>query len=731
MALAALPNTGSDMTPEWGTHNNVLLQTAPFASSLSSPPFPSSSSFSSMAAVASSSTPSGSRPSQRPRKPDVFKPRFPLDPFSGAPAAALGEPWFLKVDALLAATSYQRRNVIFVLGGASTCHLPPSPCFLLIRSQPRPSRSLPPLLQSRHLAKSLVILATHKPPDIPHIVLPTVRILHLSAPLALEDAGAVRFVNVLEWAERIARAWRKHGGTGVLELSEELDIDAELTPPSVLRFNGSQSTPTSPGSSSTQLSSDSLAPSRPPSLFRPHSSSSGTFLSRSTRQASQSLPKPDPSQRPFDALINFLPDHVSDKALLKNSILVTTISRPFLVANGPAPPAMRSRTASSSSSRFQRPQSIFNAFSRSSASVYLPPTPPYHSGESLSLPTPPPPGKALLLHLLPPPPSSAPVGARRKLVESIEAFLLSFAFQSISMGMPGDEALERARPYVMQTTTFCDSVGCEPGVADWGDWTVADVVLSGALDADASAGPAAGMNAAVGTMTPSASAGAGSRLSKTMAKSKASSRRAWIAAAADLVIMPSPEDGPSAGTAGGASSSQAGDTGHFAQRHGTSLRPDAAHLHPQHMQTLPRAFDRGSGTRSTSAPLLSAPASEWGPHGSGARPFSHPSHHQQLGSFSSALSRQLSPSRNKEVPALPSNGTGLPTPPHSEESECGSLDAHSTATSPGRRGGASSSSSRSASTGASMGTGEKEKEKKTQKWKFWRRLSHMPAAIKA
>ncbi|KAI0327550.1 hypothetical protein GY45DRAFT_1347687 [Cubamyces sp. BRFM 1775] len=556
-----------------------------------------------MAAVASSSTPSGSRPSQRPRKPDVFKPRFPLDPFTGAPAAALGEPWFLKVDALLAATSYQRRNVIFVLGAPTL-------------------KELAPLLQSRHLAKSLVILATHKPPDIPHIVLPTVRILHLSAPLALEDAGAVRFVNVLEWAERIARAWRKHGGTGVLELSEELDIDAELAPPSVLRFNGSQSTPASPGSSSTQLSSESLAPSRPPSLFRPHSSSSGTFLSRSTRQASQSLPKPDPSQRPFDALINFLPDHVSDKALLKNSILVTTISRPFLVSNGPAPPASRSRTASSSSSRFQRPQSIFNAFSRSSASVYLPPTPPYQSGESLTLLTPPPPAKALLLHLLPPPHSNAPVGARRKLVESIEAFLLSFAFQAISMGMPGDEALERARPYVMQTTTFCDSVGCEPGVADWGDWTVADVVLSGALDAEPSTGPASGMNAAVG-MSSSASAGAGSKSTMPL--------RAWIAAAADLVIMPSPEDGSSA------TASPAGDTG-------------------------------------------------------------------------------------KEV--VPSNSTGLPTPPHSEESECGSLDAHSAA-SPERRGGASSSSSRSASTS----TGEK--EKKSQKWKFWRRLSHMPAVIKA
>ena len=64
---------------------------------------------------------------------------------------------------------------------------------------------LGPLLQSQRLAKSLVILATHKPPDIPGIVYPTVRILRLTAPLALEDAGAVRFVNVLEWAE-IGRA---------------------------------------------------------------------------------------------------------------------------------------------------------------------------------------------------------------------------------------------------------------------------------------------------------------------------------------------------------------------------------------------------------------------------------------------------------------------------------------------------------------------------------------------
>ena len=94
-------------------------------------------------------------------------------------------------------------------------------------------------------------------------------------------------------------------------------------------------------------------------------------------------------------------------------------------------------------------------------------------------------------------------------MESIEAFLLSFAFQSISMGMPGNEALERARPYVMQATTFCDAVGCEPGVADFGDWTVADVVLSGALDADtppSSPGPSSSFPS-----SPSAAGIAGAR----------------------------------------------------------------------------------------------------------------------------------------------------------------------------------------------------------------------------
>ncbi|KAL1948995.1 hypothetical protein VTO73DRAFT_10801 [Trametes versicolor] len=621
-----------------------------------------------MAAVASSSRLAVPRPT-RSRKPDVFKPRFPLDPFAGVSATALGEPWFLKIDTLLAATAHQRRNVIFVLGAPTL-------------------KELAPLFQSQHLSNSLVILATHNPPDIPHIVLPTVRILHLSGPLALEDAGAVRFVNVLEWAERIARTWRKHGGSGVLELSEELDIHGELAPPNVLRFSGSQSTPNSPGSSSTHLSSESLIPSRPTSLFRPSSSSSGRFTR--SRKSSQTLPRPDPSQRPFDVLINFLPADVSDKALLKNSILVTTISRPFLVSNGPAPPALRSRTTSSSStSRFQRPQSIFGAFTRSSSSVYLPPTPPYQSGESLNLPSaaPPPPAKALLLHLLPPAPPNAQPGPRRKLVQSMESFLVSFALQTITPGATGGEMLERGRPYVMQASTFCETVGCEPGIVDWGDWTVADIVLSGALDADTVPG-STGTSPAAGSAS---NTGAGK--ARAMPTSK-TSRRAWIATAADLVIMP-PSDDPSS------SSSPSPDA--------RPARPESSYFsgnaHMQHnprsmSESLPRALERGA--RSSSAPLLSS-TPEW--H---ARPLSHPHHMPASNSAPHALSRKRSP-----MAGSASHERALPTPPHSEESAC------------------TSSSSAASPRGSSTGSSAHEKSEKKPSWKFWRRLSHMPAAIRA
>ena len=555
-----------------------------------------------------------------------------------------------------------------------------------------PAPTLPqiaPLLQSCLLAKSLVILATHQPPDIPGLAIPAVRILHLSAPLALEDAGAVRFVTVLEWAERIARIWRKHGGGGVLEYSEAVDINSELAPPSALRF-GTQSTPASPGSSSTHLNVDPPSPS-----FRP----SSIVASVSFKRGQASLPPPDPSQRPFDVLVNFMPDNVPDKSLLKNSILVTTISRPFLTSTVP-PATVRSRTNSSSSTRPRpRPRSIFGTFSRSTTSVYLPPTPPYSSGDSLSLSqvVPPPPGKALAVHLLPPAHPNVHPSARRRLVESMENFLVSFAFQESpvaqppSMGTPsGSAPLERARPYVMQATTFCDSVSAEPGV-DCGDWTVADVVLSGALDADSpSTSPAA--------FAPATSAKPGPALSRR-------SRRAWISAAADLVIMPSGDDISAPAPASVSALAPPMDSTAGMSR----ARTESALSAPSPSRTF------GRQSRSTSAPLLEAGA--WRPPGA-ARPMSHP---QQLAQAPAVVSRA-----GKGSYAVGNGADGLPTPPQSEEdgsAGCANGEA-------GSKKDRCTTSAVAPATSDSMALGEKSDGKNTlskrARWKFWRRLTATP-----
>lgn len=283
----------------------------------------------------------------------------------------------------------------------------PSFCCLVPTSQ-----ELSPLLLSKPLANALLILASHQPPEIPHTTLPTVRILRLKERLDIEDAGAVRFVNVLEWAERVARVWRKHGGVGAVELSENDDGHAYVPPPALFRFaGGSQSTPVSPRASASRLPSYASTTSDS-SPARPRSST--VLLAGLNRSRKSLLPSVDPTQRPFDAIVNFLPKHTSDKALLKQAILVTTISRPFLMA---ASGGSGTATPRSSSNR----RSFFGF--RSTSSVYLPPTPPYaNSGDSLNtlLPLPLPPAKAHLLHLLPQESRSFTASARTKLVQSLD-----------------------------------------------------------------------------------------------------------------------------------------------------------------------------------------------------------------------------------------------------------------------------------------------------------------------
>ncbi|KAI0792473.1 hypothetical protein C8Q75DRAFT_804849 [Abortiporus biennis] len=373
---------------------------------------------------------------------DVFRPKFPKDPFA-TPNSKHRDPWYLRSDRFSSLVASQaRRDVILVLGAPS-------------------QQELTPLLLSKHLSNSLVILATHKTPQIPHTTLPTVRILKLKEPLAIEHAGAVRFVDVLEWAERVARVWRKHGGYGSVELNENEDGHTHLAPPSSLRFYGSRSTPSSPRSSSVQLADETPSP-------RPRSASA-RFLSRPLLSSTPSI---DPSQRPFDALVNYLPASTSDKALLKQAILATTISRPFLAASsGPA-------------EVFHKPRRLSGFFSsRSSSSVYLPPTPPFQSGDSVNqLPSPP--TKSHVIHLLPPDRSSNPV-SRTMLVQGLESFILSYAYSDTN----ADTDMERARPYIMNVhtlgqMTLNDSSG--PSNSPYIPWpsecSIADLIFSGSLD---------------------------------------------------------------------------------------------------------------------------------------------------------------------------------------------------------------------------------------------------------
>ncbi|KAF7980571.1 hypothetical protein HWV62_37741 [Athelia sp. TMB] len=395
-----------------------------------------------MASASSSTPPSASRSplSRGPMKPmaaDVFKPRLPRDPF----AQQRPQPWALKPDAVIAALNAPRRDVILVLGAPSL-------------------KDLEPLLHSAYLAQALLILATHAPPQIP-AAQPAVRVLRLAAPLAIEDAGAVRFVNILEAAERIARVWRKAGGAGVEEV-QEADAGAPDTPlaPPQARFASSYGSAPPSASSSTDNISVASAGSRRRS-----------FLSL-PRAAAPRLPPVDAAQRPFDALLNFLPPRAPDKATLKQMILVTTISRPFLTSAAPA---------NRSSSRLSVAEGESRRWSLARPAIYSAPTTPASNRSRTSLfppDLPQMPRRAHIVHLIAP---TAPSVARSKLMQSIEGFLCSFAYAAPGMdAAAGGMGDERAAPFLMHPYTLKATIASpESGV---GAWSIADLLLSGSLD---------------------------------------------------------------------------------------------------------------------------------------------------------------------------------------------------------------------------------------------------------
>ncbi|KZS87246.1 hypothetical protein SISNIDRAFT_471101 [Sistotremastrum niveocremeum HHB9708] len=443
--------------------------------------------------LASSSSSRSPPPVAYPRA-DKFTPRLPLDPFAADPAipsrsSALypeTQPWKLDVDRLppLHLTRLQR-NVLLVLGDPTV-------------------NQLAPLLTSPHLISSLVIIAVS--PDvqihIPPYVKPAVRVLRLKSPIAIQDYGATRLVDVLEWAERLVRIWRHRPIHDVQELNELDHPHAVVHVAPSRRHNSYMYDKKSPGSS---LPGASVLVKESP---RPAPKS---------RKSSTALPPLDPSQQPFDVLINFLPaTGIPDKALLKNAILVTTISRPFLIAASPmvasSIPRPRSQSFRPSTASDSRRWSFFKSSGKNTSSPSLAPP-----GISPNLPTPshsasslPTPSSSVslfsnpyfasvrgtmsmvrsrIIHVVPSPPlhphrhtyTRLQNEAKMKLVASIESFLLSFAS---SAALREGQLFAGARPYLVDSVSFSnDTINTS---SDGGDWSLAEILLSGGLDVDPS-----------------------------------------------------------------------------------------------------------------------------------------------------------------------------------------------------------------------------------------------------
>ena len=333
-------------------------------------------------------------------------------------------------------------------------HIPPQ--FLNQFLDPS-SEDVAPLLNSERLAFSLLIFVSHRPLPIPSKVQPTVRVLRLAEPLALERAGAVRFVNVLEWAERVARTWRKVGGIGVREVAEYDQEDfGTYTLPKNFAKSGTPPTVTSINSASPARTIFSLDRLRLPG--------------RRGRRSEEFIPPPDPSQRPFDGLVNYLPSGISDKSLLKHVILVTTITRPFLVAAATASPTIiRRPTYSGRNSTFTfKPLYLMSTppGSTESLNTVLTDSP---TSQGLS-------SKAHLVHVLPARPRNF---VANRLVDSIETFLLSFSF-SPTLGVRNAGRIDPTHTCLVESHTFAEPVGTPPSLKI--SWTMADILLSNCLD---------------------------------------------------------------------------------------------------------------------------------------------------------------------------------------------------------------------------------------------------------
>ncbi|KAI0759792.1 hypothetical protein BC629DRAFT_1443770 [Irpex lacteus] len=163
-----------------------------------------------------------SSPGEKPHRPpsNVFKPKFPLDPFA---AANVREPWFIRPDALPSPHANPRRDVLLVLGS------------------PQQRTWILSCLETT--GKFTARDCHHQPPNSAHALLQSDPKLHDS--LELEHAGAVRFVKSSSGRTRrtfmakVRRLWCR-------ELTEEV-MAGVSTATDILAIQGSQSVPPSPG----------------------------------------------------------------------------------------------------------------------------------------------------------------------------------------------------------------------------------------------------------------------------------------------------------------------------------------------------------------------------------------------------------------------------------------------------------------------------------------------------
>ncbi|KAL5522585.1 hypothetical protein ACEPAG_8602 [Sanghuangporus baumii] len=511
---------------------------------------------------------------------EKFKPKFPVNPFAGVEqtSTTAREPWTLDADALpLPSILQHERRVILVIGQLTAA-------------------ALSPLFASRHLASSLIIIASHRPPALPFDTHPSVYILRLRTPLSVADAGATRLIEILEWALQVARLWRRSGGPKKQELMEEVSPASESVPlgQSYGRLRYSIAGDAQPN----QMAASSVT------SIAPSTSKRTRRLSLFKRQSSLPL-MPDPSSaKPFDALLHFLPADVPDKARLKAMILVTTLTRPYLAV--PPTRARSTRFYSESSSKLSSSSKSGKrwSFFRSTSNV----TSPLNSSSTLSVSSQsksttdltegsrnrhrPLTNLALLrarrsrlIHLM----SSAPAPmkasgssvtsatarhpvsnpnlstqtpAQAHLIRNIEAFLLSFCF-SVSPELPtpiagfaaSDADCGKARPYVLPSIALAevlqvqsrddkneiDGEGEESGIKPRTEWTLAELILSGALESEAESRLSAGLRSDTDRKSSESESDKGKGRQKDAENAIENNiawmaHRAWIGSLRDIVV---------------------------------------------------------------------------------------------------------------------------------------------------------------------------------------------------